>query len=150
VSQQYIDELDLLIIDVDGVDLEIALSSDVRPKVIVLEGGSSFSPGINAPFPDAANNFQHPLAYIVSRMESIGYMSVCFRQDLFLVRRELVNSILNPVELRSAKELFAENFHCLPRATRRWQMKKRFESSSLREFESKYLGRFHPNPLKYL
>lgn len=147
VSKQYIDELDLLIIDVDGVDLEIALSSGVRPKVIVLEGGSSFSPIINAPFPEAANNFQHPLEYIVSRMESIGYISVCFRQDLFLVRQELVSSILSPDEMRSAKELFAENFHCLPRATRRWQMTKRLESPSLRDFEAKFLGSFHPNPL---
>ena len=150
VSQQYIDELDLLITDVDGADLEIALSSDVRPKVIVLEGGSSFSPIINASFPEAANNFQHPLGYIVSRMESIGYISVCFRQDLFLVRQDLVGSILNPVEVRSAKELFAENFYCLPRDTRRWQMTKRFESPSLRQFEAKYLGSFHPNPLNHL
>jgi hypothetical protein len=149
VSEEYIEDLDLLVIDVDGNDLEIALSSKVRPKVIVVEGGSSFVPSINSAFPEAASNFQHPLRFIVNQMESIGYVSVCFAQDLFLVRQDLSKFVVNGNRIRSAEELFAENFYSLPRSSRRWQMKRRFESSSLRVFERELTGNFHPNPLKH-
>ncbi len=149
VSEEYIEDLDLLVIDVDGNDLEIALSSKVRPKVIVVEGGSSFVPSINSAFPEAASNFQHPLRFIVNQMGSIGYVSVCFAQDLFLVRQDLAKFVVNGNRIRSAEELFAENFYSLPRSSRRWQMKRRFESSSLRIFERELTGKFHPNPLKH-
>jgi hypothetical protein len=147
VSEKYIEDLDLLIIDVDGTDLEIALSSKVQPKVMVIEGGSSFVPSINSAFPDAASNFQHPLNYIVNQLLSIGYISVCFAQDLFLVRQDLVESVMNGTQVRSAEELYAENFYSLSRSSRRWQMKRRFNSREIRNFEKEFTGHFHPNPL---
>jgi hypothetical protein len=148
VSSQYIKNLDLLIIDVDGVDLEIALSSNVRPKVMLLEGGSSFVPTINAPFPYAEDNFQHPLEYIVCEMLKIGYIPICFHQDLFLIRQDLVDQVLMGKQIVNSKELFIQSFYFLPRRERRYQMLKRLESPYLRDFELELLGSFHPNPLR--
>jgi len=148
VSEKYIEDLDLLVIDVDGIDLEIALSSKVRPKVMVIEGGSSFVPSINSAFPNSANNFQHPLSYIVNQMLDIDYISVCFAQDLFLVRQDLAESVMKGTKVRSAEELYAENFYSIPSSSRRWQMKRRLTSRSLRDFEREIIGSFHPNPLK--
>jgi hypothetical protein len=145
-SKKYLEDLDLLIIDVDGVDLEIALSSNVRAKVMLIEGGSSFVPTINAPFPNAENNFQHPLEYIVCRMREIGYTAVCFRQDLFLVREDLAKYVIGNNAIKSAQDLFIESFYSLPRAERRWQMLRRFESAAIKDFEKSNLGEFHPNP----
>jgi len=150
VSPDFIENLDLLIIDVDGLDLEIALSSNVRPKIMLLEGGSSFVPTINAPFDLAKNNFQHPLDFIISEMQQTGYVPVCFHQDLFLVREDLANRVLQGIQIKTSKELFIESFHFLPRRERRYQMLKRLESTELRNFELKMVGSFHPNPIHNL
>lgn len=150
VSQDYIDNLDLLIIDVDGLDLEIAMSSGVRAKLIVIEGGSSFVPSINHPFPNASENFQHPLKYILSQLHSIGYIPLCFRQDLFLVREDLLLAVLPDSNILTAEQLFAQNFYLLPRAERRWQLLRRQSSSILKEFEIAHTNNFHPNPLRFI
>jgi hypothetical protein len=150
VSGEYIENLDLLVIDVDGVDLEIAMSSGVRAKLVLIEGGSSFVPSIDHPFSDAAQNFQHPLTYIVNQLGAIGYVPLCFRQDLFLVRRDLADIVLQGRPIYSAEELFSQNFYSLPRAERRWQMLRRFNNPKLREFEITHTKRFHPNPMRFL
>jgi len=150
VSPDFIENLDLVIIDVDGVDLEIALSSNVRPKVMILEGGSSFVPTINTSFPLAENNFQHPIKFIAGEMQRIGYVSVCFHQDLFLVRQDLANQVLQGMQIKTPEELFIQSFYFLPRSERRYQMLKRLRSSELRRFELQMLGSFHPNPERKL
>jgi hypothetical protein len=150
VSEEYISNLDLLIVDVDGLDLEIATSSMVQAKVLVIEGGSSFAPNINEPFPYAGQNYQHPLQYIINQLGRIGYTPVCFRQDLFLVRDDLVERVNIENLYPSSEDLFADNFYTLSRFERRWQMNRRFNSREIREFEIRELGSFHPNPLQGL
>ena len=149
VDQGFIDNLDLLVIDVDGLDLEVALNARVKPKIIVMEGGSSFVPIINSPFHNARENYQHPLAYIVSEMNKLGYVEVCFHQDLYLIRNDLWDPVLIG-NVKTVEQLFTESFFVFSKKSRRDQMLRRKMSLEVREFESLNLQEFNPNPIRFL
>lgn len=142
-----IKSIDLLVIDIDGADLEVMLSSKIRPKIIVIEGGSLLRPDINKAFPSAYKNCQHPLSYIVHQMRSIEYEPVCFHQDLFLVRRDLVERVISSASSISAKQLFIESYVCRDAKFRRWLMLERWNNKEIIEFEKKYFGKFRLSPV---
>lgn len=148
LSLEFIDNLDLLVVDVDGADLEIVLNGSVKPKILLIEGGSMFAPTINSPFPNYLNNIQHPLKYIVNCLSDFGYQALCFHQDLYLVRKDLVSDAFGDTSKLSAEFLFVESFNFLPRSERRWQIRKRLLSQDIQDFEKAELGFFEANPLK--
>jgi hypothetical protein len=90
-----LESVDFVSIDVDGLDLEIALSSNLREigaKVVVVEGGFNFDPRLTQSLPReiAATGCGQPLAVMVSALKEIGFEAVCFFQDVYLVRADLV------------------------------------------------------------
>lgn len=87
--------VDFVSIDVDGRDLEIALASNLRrigAKVVLIEGGFNFDPRLQAPVPMevAERGIGQPIAVMVRDLQAIGYEAVCFFQDLYLVRADLM------------------------------------------------------------
>ncbi len=83
-------EVDFLSIDIDGLDLLIFESLEIRPKVICLEGGFSWHPRFTRRVPDqvASQNLQQPLAVVTEVAMRKGYTTVCFNQNAYLVADE--------------------------------------------------------------
>jgi hypothetical protein len=100
--------IDVASIDVDGADLEIATGNrllDLGVAVVILEGGSNFSPLLHDRVPSELA-LQQPLAVIIDEMGNAGYEPVCFFQDLYLVRKDLSGPF---VEIdRRAETLFQD------------------------------------------
>jgi hypothetical protein len=133
---------------VDGPDLEIALTLGFRPKVMAIEGGSSFSPWINEKFDKYASNFQHPLTYIINKLQEIGYTVICFHQDVYALRNDLVNSEFTNLACKTPYEFFEDSFLFLDRKDRIHQLFRRALEPELQLFEENILGSFHIHPLK--
>lgn len=148
VNQDFIDNIDFVGIDVDGPDLEIALTLGFRPKVMAIEGGSSFSPWINEKFDYYASNFQHPLTYIINKLQEIGYTVICFHQDVYALRNDLVNSEFTNFACKTPYEFFEDRFLFLDRKDRIHQLFRRALEPELQLFEKNILGSFHIHPLK--
>ena len=110
-SEVDLDDVCLVVIDVDGFDLEIFLDLGFQPAVILMEGGHSFSPRVEKPIPvaDAANNIHQPLAYIMGIVKEYGYIPVCFHQDLYMVRSDL-SSMFGSCP-KSAEHMYSDSYY---------------------------------------
>lgn len=84
-------EIDLLSIDVDGMDYEILENLQLKPKLIIVEGGFAWSPHLKDKVPDevARNNIGQPLQVFMECGRKNGYQTICFNQDVFLLRNDL-------------------------------------------------------------
>lgn len=84
-------EVDLLSIDIDGRDYEIFENLNLKPKLIIIEGGFSFHPCLRSkiPYDIAKNNLQPPLYPLFKLAEKKNYIPICFNQDTFLLRKDL-------------------------------------------------------------
>lgn len=87
--------VDFVSIDVDGLDLDIALASNLSRlgvKVVLIEGGFNFDPRLATRLPSelAATGCGQPIAVMISELKSAGYEAVCFFQDIYLVRADLL------------------------------------------------------------
>jgi len=147
VNEDYIENIDYVGIDVDGPDLEIAFTLGFRPKVMTIKGGSSFSPGINRKFDKYASNFQHPLSYIVDKLNDIDYTVVCFHQDVYALRNDLLNSEFADFACKTPYEFFEDSFLFLDQKDRIHQLFRRALQPELQLFENMVLGNFHIHPL---
>ena len=80
-----LEKIDFVSIDIDGADLEVFLDLGFKPPVVLLEGGSNFSPLIDEPIDReiAFKNIQHPLGTYTKVIEH-GYEIVVFLQDAYL------------------------------------------------------------------
>lgn len=86
-----IERIDVASIDIDGADLEVATGNrlqDLGVAVVILEGGSNFSPLLHDRVPSELA-LQQPLAVIMDEMDRQGFEAVCFFQDVYFVRRDL-------------------------------------------------------------
>ena len=92
IAQEYFPrrEIDLLVIDIDGLDYKIFESMDIRPKVVCIEGGFPWHPQLKNMVPDniACFNLQQPLSVIIEIGKKKGYEAVCFNQNTYFVRKE--------------------------------------------------------------
>lgn len=133
-------------IDVDGPDLEIFLELGFRPPVILIEGGFNFSPFLTKQIsPQIAwRNIQQPLAVIVAAAKSRGYTPVCFYQDTYLVRDDLVGS-----NGKDAATLYADAWNFATFGHRQFLLSRRADNPVIRQIEEEFFGRFCPNPLDY-
>jgi len=137
----------LMVIDVDGLDLEIFQDLGLQPAVILIEGGHSFSPRVEKPISaaDAAKNIHQPLAYIMGIVKEHGYVPVCFHQDLYLVRSDL-GDMFHDVPT-SAEQLYSDSYYFLTPSQRDHIHKFRANSDIIKKHEMNVLGVFSPNPL---
>ena len=84
-------DIDLLSIDIDGRDYEIFENLDLKPKLIIIEGGFLFHPCLKTkiPYNEAMNNVQQPLHVLFELSKKKGYTPIVFNQDTFLLRTDL-------------------------------------------------------------
>lgn len=137
----------LVVIDVDGLDLEIFQDLGLQPAVIVMEGGHSFSPRVEKPLAvaNAEKNIHQPLAYIMGVVKEHGYTPVCFHQDLYLVRSDLSNMFRDCP--KSAEEMYSDSYNFLTPEQREHNHNFRAHSEIITKHEIEVLGSFNPNPL---
>jgi len=110
-----LDRIDFASIDIDGLDLDVALASDLPGlgvKVLLVEGGFNFDPRLAARVPVelAASGCGQPIAVMISALREIGYEPVCFFQDLYLVRSELMGDHFARVR-RDAVSLYMDAYN---------------------------------------
>jgi hypothetical protein len=85
-----IQSAEFLSIDIDGLDLNIFESTNLRPAVVAIEGGFSWHPKMSCRVPDsiASQNLQQPLAVAIDSVRRKDYTPVCFNQNLYAVHSE--------------------------------------------------------------
>jgi FkbM family methyltransferase len=95
LHKKYINiEIDLLSIDIDGRDYEILENMELKPKIIIIEGGFLFHPCLRTkiPYHEARNNVQQPLFILFELAKKKGYTPICYNQDTFFLRTDLYES----------------------------------------------------------
>lgn len=147
LDDSHIESIDFVNIDIDGLDLEVALSIGFKPKVLLIEGGTDLSPFINEPFPLAHANHQHPLGYIIKCLREFGYEPVCFLQDLYAVRNDLVARVMPQAKKLTAAELYRHHFYFRGASFREQIAQLRSGSFTIKDFELEKLGYFQSMPI---
>ena len=140
-------EIDLLSIDVDGRDYEILETLELKPKLIIVEGGFAWSPHLKDKVPNevARDNIGQPLRVLIECGRRKGYQPICFNQDVFLLRNDLfekheffqkINHDPYALWMSAFNNIFNER-------ERRWLVKWRAANKVVQDFER---GRvpFHP------
>jgi hypothetical protein len=142
--------IDLLSVDIDGLDYRVLETLTLRPKVIIMEGGAAITPFCKTRIPEdiAANNISQSLAVLVKLAKTQGYVSVCYFQDLYLVRNDLADPFHDYSE--SPIELYRDWYFALSNSARdQFLNHYRYEGSLVSKLEQVVLGRFEKNPLSY-
>ena len=134
-----------LSIDVDGVDLEIFEDMGMTPSVVLIEGGFNFSPRVKTrvPLEIARNNMQQPLSVIVDVAKKSGYSPVCFLQDTYLVRTDLLGEALAELPV---DKLYSDAWFFMDDEFRHQLISLRSGSPIIKRIEQEVLGRFVPDP----
>ena len=133
-------------IDIDGPDLEVALDLGFRPPVILLEGGSNFTPIIDKKIPNeiSIKNIQQPFGYIFRKCKESDYDIVVFHQDSYLVRSDLS---LNFQKFDS-RSLYEDSFYFMTNEHRNSLLEFR-KTSIIKKVEKDIFGDFKVSPLDY-
>lgn len=85
-------EIDVLSIDLDGLDYLILEELQHKPKVIVVKGASYWTPHVSARrIPDVVTlqGLDQSLPVIIDIAKKQGYMAVCYTGYVFLIREDL-------------------------------------------------------------
>jgi hypothetical protein len=145
-----VEEIAFVSIDVDGPDMEIFLDMGFSPPVVIVEGGFSLSPSYKDKLPKeiAWNNIQQPLPVIIDAGRKRGYTAVCFYQDTYFIRNDLMHNF--PGLSGDAIQLYSDAFHFMPHEFNEWLMNARSENKNISEPETQYFGHFSRNPLGYI
>ena len=87
-------QMDLLSIDIDGLDYEIFRGLDLRPSVICVEVNAGHSPFDERMITReiAARNVGQPLAVFSRTAEEMGYGLICYTGNAFYVRRDVLRA----------------------------------------------------------
>ena len=95
-------EIDILSIDVDGLDY-LLLSSlkaypDFKPGIIIVECNGFIRPDLSTPLSPqvSSNNLQQSLSVFRDVGRELGYRLVCFTQNAILVREDLAKQLAYP------------------------------------------------------
>lgn len=111
-------ELDLLVIDIDGLDFEIFESLQIRPRVICVEVCPHHDPESRARVPRevAAKNVGQSLGLFYDTARERGYRLVSYYVNAFFVREDAAGSLpsLTPAEA------YEEYLAAVPETGRRW------------------------------
>ncbi len=111
--------LDILVIDIDGLDYYILEELKIRPRVICVEVNAGHSPESDAMLPRhlAAKNIGQPLAAFCQSSEDLGYALIAFNGNAFLLRNDITHPLLPELDPVTA---YAEYVESLDKAARRW------------------------------
>jgi hypothetical protein len=82
--------IDLLSIDVDGMDYRIFESIKRRATLVIVEGGSLWHPKLRIKVPDSlsVNNLHQPLAVNFKLGRKKGYEPICFNLNTYFIDKE--------------------------------------------------------------
>ncbi len=139
----------ILSIDIDGFDLEVFLSSSAIPDILIIEGGSAFHPCICSPSPDPSNGYQHPLGYIFRSLLDHGMTPVCFCQDTFAIRTDIIVSTNVVLPTYNAEELFSHYWSSLSVRDQSYVLYKRATDPFVRNFEQSFLSLIERSSFKF-
>ena len=141
------DQIQIVSIDVDGPDLEIFCDMGIKPPVVILEGGTIYSPyldkDIKVPQSISSQNYQQPFPYIYDQVFKNGYRIVCFHQDSYLVREDLADKFVGYDHL----QLYKDSWFFYTKSKREYIKQLRSRSSYIKSLEMRNLGSFSSNPI---
>lgn len=135
-------EIDLLSVDVDGLDYQILKSLKCRPKVIMVECNLYWHPLFTKEVPTdiAVHNLQQPLAVMIKMARELGYEPVCATINLFLVRKDLYEPFKKCPS--DALTLWRDGFRANPLRDIMWQ--DRNKNKLIRQTEDPELEKICP------
>ena len=83
-------EIDVMSIDIDGLDHLIFKNMKRKPKLIVIEGGMFWHPMMQLEVPDeiAARNVQQPIIVMTNIAKERGYELICSTFNAFFIRND--------------------------------------------------------------
>ena len=90
-------DIDVLSIDIDGLDHLIFKNLKRKPKIIIMEGGMFWHPMMQLEVPDeiAALNVQQPIIVMTRYAKDQGYELVCSTFNAFFIRKDLYHHFTN-------------------------------------------------------
>jgi hypothetical protein len=112
-------DLDLLVVDIDGLDYYVLEKLTCRPRVICIEVNAGHSPEAEALLPRdiAARNVGQPLCAFCRVASSLGYRLVAYNANAFFLREDVYDPEL---PIRTPSEAYQEYLAYLLPAERRW------------------------------
>jgi hypothetical protein len=117
-SHGFVFPLDLLVVDIDGLDYYILKELRIRPRLICIEVNSGHSPRCSTLYPwETAEIVGQPLPAYCSVAQELGYKLIAFNANAFLLRSDVTHPSLpelDPVEAYT--QFIAE----LDNSARRW------------------------------
>jgi len=135
-------EVDLLSIDIDGRDYEIFENLNLRPKLIIIEGGFLFHPCLRSkiPYHIAKNNVQQPLYELFKLAKIKNYVPICFNQDTFLLRKDLyeTNTIFQQINNDCVSLWSSAFFNIFSENDRLWLQNYRKQHDVVKRYEHNY------------
>jgi hypothetical protein len=111
--------LDLLVIDIDGLDYYIFEELKIRPRLICVEVNAGHSPrsGVLLARDIAARDIGQPLSAFCNVGKRLGYRLICFNSNAFFLRNDITNPLLEELD---PVEAYAEFLGALDKKGRRW------------------------------
>lgn len=109
---QYVDKLDFLSIDIDGLDYYIFKSLDFKPKVICIEVNAGHDPNSRALVERsvAKNIVGQSWQGFTDVAEKLGYKLVCYTGNAFYIRNDLCSKFnFEPLTPTKAYQQFIES-----------------------------------------
>jgi hypothetical protein len=93
IADQYFpdQEIDIMSIDIDGLDHLVLKTLKRKPKLILIEGGMFWHPMMRLTVPDeiACRNVQQPIIVMTEIANAQGYELICSTFNAFFIRRDL-------------------------------------------------------------
>jgi hypothetical protein len=111
--------VDLLSIDIDGLDYDIFQGLRIRPRVICIEVTSGHSPEATVVLPRdlAAKAIGQPLAAFCRVGADLGYRLIAYNGNAFFLRNDITHPLLGELEPVAA---YTEYLEALDMSERRW------------------------------
>uniref|UniRef100_A0A6C0HLL0 Methyltransferase FkbM domain-containing protein n=1 Tax=viral metagenome TaxID=1070528 RepID=A0A6C0HLL0_9ZZZZ len=135
-------DIDLLSIDIDGRDYEIFENMELKPKLIIIEGGFLFHPCLRTkiPYNEACNNVQQPLFVLFELAKKKGYTPIVFNQDTFLLRTDLYETYNYFKNIKNdCYTLWKSAFYnILNESDRHWLINHRNTHNIVNKYENQY------------
>jgi len=109
---RYSGALDLLSIDVDGLDYYLFEALDLKPKIICIEVNAGHDPSGTRLLDReiAKNNVGQPLGSFVTAGHKLGYELVCYTANAFFVRKDICERFdIAPIPAAIAYQQFLDS-----------------------------------------
>ncbi|MEI6494514.1 MAG: hypothetical protein WCO03_00440 [bacterium] len=118
--EDYLDQLDFLSIDIDGLDYEIFETLDIKPKLICIEINAAHSPGQTMALDRelAKDNIGQPFSVFMRIAEKQGYELICYTGNAFFVRKDILAK--HNLQTISTEEAYTNFLSNLNREEKEW------------------------------